>query len=115
MYMKTIEEIRVGNLLDIEERIGGREKLCDALDKEPKYISQLIGKTKNRNIGSRVAREIEEKLDLERGYLDNVQSGLTKEAVALAEKWLALPPKQRAVISGRLKLLSEVTSKSRHQ
>ena len=81
--MKTIEEIRRDNLRILESQAGGRAELCQKLDKDQKYVSQLIGKTPSGNIGNKVAREVEEVFELESGWMDNVHT--SEAAYRLAE------------------------------
>ncbi len=72
--MKTIEEIRRDNLRFAEKEVGGRPILCDRIGKDEKYVSQLIGKTPTSNIGNKVAREIEQKLGYETGWMDHTHT-----------------------------------------
>lgn len=44
--------------------------LADKLERSPSQISQIVGTTPSRNIGGKLAREIEERLALAHGALD---------------------------------------------
>lgn len=65
-----IKEIRLANLIDLLGRSGLDVDFCKKIDMNPSYLPQLKAKTKS--IGDKVARRIEERLGLERGYMDSV-------------------------------------------
>lgn len=69
--MKTACEIRRDNLKAYEKSVGGREALCEKIGRTAKQMSPLIGTNPIRCIGDRLARAIEKKVGLERGWLDN--------------------------------------------
>lgn len=50
------------------------QKLSDALDRHPSQCSSFAGKNPSKNIGERLARHIEEKLNLPTNYLDDVRN-----------------------------------------
>lgn len=68
--MTDIYEIRRERLREQAQKLGGQAKLAAKLDKSESEISQLIGRTPHRNIGSRRARMFEKILDLKPGSLD---------------------------------------------
>lgn len=68
--MTDIYEIRRENLREQARKVGGQAKLAARLDKSESEISQLIGRTPQRNIGGRRARTFERFLGLKPGALD---------------------------------------------
>lgn len=64
------KEIRLINLLNLAKRYGQDVEFCKRIDMNPSYLPQLKARTKS--IGDKVARKVEEKLNLERGYMDVV-------------------------------------------
>ena len=71
--MSTIEidalkQIRISNLARLATRAGSGSKLAARLGKSPQQINDMLRGTKS--FGPRVARQIEEKLDLPVGALD---------------------------------------------
>lgn len=72
-----ISEIRRQNLLLLIDKFKTQAEFADKIDKPASYISQLKKgkdkKGKETNMGSDFARDIENKLGLERGWLDNYQ------------------------------------------
>lgn len=72
-----ISEIRRQNLLLLIDKFKTQAEFADKIDKPASYISQLKKgkdkKGKEINMGSEFARDIEKKLGLEYGWLDNYQ------------------------------------------
>ncbi len=64
------KEIRLINLLTLAKRYGQDVEFCKRIDMNPSYLPQL--KARSKSIGDKVARKVEEKLGLERGYMDVV-------------------------------------------
>lgn len=78
MCTMTIEEIRRNNLRRIAKDYDSSEALAARIGREPNQLSQLIGRTPTRNIGGRLARDIEKRLALPEGWLDqNYEDDLT--------------------------------------
>lgn len=69
-YAMDIYEIRRSNLSRlIKEQFEGKQRrLADAIDRQPDYISRVLKGTKN--VGEKLAREIEQTLGLSMGWLD---------------------------------------------
>lgn len=86
----NINDIRRENLKHlIDTRYGGViARLANQLDKQPAYISRcLTGKEEHRrNIGEKLAREIEEKTGLHPGWMDEVEHLYPKSVEAPEEK-----------------------------
>ncbi|WP_444757167.1 S24 family peptidase [Pseudomonas sp. A014] len=84
-----IYEIRRSNLRElVTERFNGRiAGLAEAIDRAPSYLSRcLTGKTEHRKrIGESLARDIEDRLDLPRFWLDVIcATGETRKQPAAA-------------------------------
>lgn len=109
--MKTIEEIRLGNLLTLIDEYGTQRALGDALDRAPSQISQWATRAPSsetgtpRSISSEIARYIEQKLNRERGWMDHdhspTQQGspLADDELRLVEHWRTLNAAARKRIS----------------
>lgn len=65
-----IKEIRLENLLALAKREGQDLDFCKRIDMNPSYLPQL--KSRSKAIGDKIARKVEEKLGLERGYMDTI-------------------------------------------
>ena len=67
--MSTIHDLRRENLKKLIEALGFRNKeFADKVGKTPQQVSQILSGA--RNMGEKIAREIENRLNLENGYLD---------------------------------------------
>jgi hypothetical protein len=58
-------------LREIAQEVGGTIKLANLLDKNPTQISHIIGTNSTKNIGDKLAADIEKKLGLQKGGLDS--------------------------------------------
>jgi len=72
---ERLNALRRENLRRLAEDMGGQKWLAQKLGKSASQISQLIGRrshdyVKSKTIGGKLAREIEEALSKERGWLD---------------------------------------------
>ena len=81
--MKTIYDTRHENLLRLIERFGSIANLNEALGRKRNDASLALIKNKNigfrgkvRQMGDRLARELEERLQLPVGWLDSDNSGI---------------------------------------
>lgn len=78
--MLPVDDIRLANLAALIQRRGGQRQLAELLDKAPAQISQWMTKAPNSKTGkprvmrSDTAREIEERLGLPRGWMDQDHS-----------------------------------------
>jgi SOS-response transcriptional repressor LexA len=74
--MRTIDDIRHSNLLDLISKYGGQRQLADTIGKAPAQISQWVTRAPNhrtgtpRVIGTASARDIETRCGLPEGWLD---------------------------------------------
>lgn len=77
--MKTVSEIRLGNLDLLIAELGTQEKVAEAGGTSSVYLSQIKNRTpdkktgKPRQMGDDMARKLEEGCLKERGWMDNIQ------------------------------------------
>lgn len=103
--MKICAEIRHDNLLAVIEMAGSIQAVADRLGKDHAQISQLKTRAKHsksgqpRVIGDDTARLIEEKFELEIGWMDNphekanpvVDSAVTTDETRVVYPWNSQP------------------------
>lgn len=66
-----INEIRRANLKAMIDKVGGRQAFISKTEKSDAQISQLLSSApSSRNIGTRLARELEKKAGFEVGFMD---------------------------------------------
>ncbi len=73
--IEILQAIRLRNLRALADEMTGQNKfvqLAEKLDKSPQQISHLAGKNPTKPIGEKLAREIEQKANKPRGWLDRV-------------------------------------------
>ena len=71
--MKTITEIRYSNFLDIiENEVSSIQEMADVMGRSHSQISQM--KTRNKSIGDKIARLIEESFEKPNGWMDTDHS-----------------------------------------
>lgn len=81
--MKTIAEIRLGNLAILVEEFGSQDALAEKVATSPVYISQLLNQTpdsktgKPRQVGDPLARRLESNCSKEIGWMDHEHPPLT--------------------------------------
>lgn len=90
------KEIRLNNLLALSSKYGRIVDFCERIAMNPSYFSQI--KSGKKAIGDDIARKVEEKLGLARGYMDSAQDDdriqtrpPTTDAMATAYSIEALP------------------------
>lgn len=99
VYNKTmnISEIRLENARYLANSIGGVVAMSVRLGKSQPQVSHFIGGNPIKNIGNRIARQIEDAFDKENGWLDNCHtesSDMAHNALSNATKktnFLAIP------------------------
>ena len=99
VYNKTmnISEIRLENARYLANSVGGVVAMSVRLGKSQPQVSHFIGGNPIKNIGNRIARQIEEAFDKENGWLDNCHtesSDMAHNALSNATKktnFLAIP------------------------
>jgi len=62
------KEIRLSNLMDLLKKHGTQKAFAEYTGMDPAHVSQIVNG--NRNMGDKVARQIEEKQGLPLGYMD---------------------------------------------
>ncbi|MBT3812130.1 MAG: hypothetical protein HOF98_04845 [Gammaproteobacteria bacterium] len=67
----NISEIRLVNARQLATSIGGVVAMSGRLGKSQPQVSHLIGDKPVKNIGNKIARQIEEAFNKENGWLDN--------------------------------------------
>lgn len=80
MKPRVVEETRLINMRAIAKRVGGITAMAEKIEKAQPQWQNTIGKTPKKAIGSDVAREVEEKFDLGRGWVDMPWDMLVDEA-----------------------------------
>lgn len=75
----NIKEIRRKNLLALQDEYllsfqGGKAGFADKIGMPPSQLSQLTSEKGTKNIGDIIARRIESKLGLHRGWMDSLNS-----------------------------------------
>lgn len=110
--VKTIEEIRHENLLAVLERFGTLQAFADKIGRAHSQISQLKNRSvstsskKPRNLDTKIARLIEEKLELEPGWMDNDHSRMAWPFPAVDRtQWEALSAEDRMHVQRTLNAL----------
>lgn len=94
-----VYEIRARNLKHLRgDKRGGQRDMAVKLGMSEAQLSQYIGKTRQKTIGSALARKIERRLKLPRGWLDNRDGDLTEEGAAVGRRFQALTPEQQKAI-----------------
>lgn len=98
--MKTISVIRRENLLKLEEKYDGLGQLNEKIgrDRSDSTLRQIRSRVRlkngySREMGDAVARELEEKLQLEIGWMDHSHGG-TEEEEAARRSLTVLPIKR---------------------
>jgi hypothetical protein len=112
--MKFVEEIRRERLRALVEEKGGLAGLNAALNRGSRdaTLSQILhanvdSKTgRPREMGSKLARDIEKELKLPRGWMDN-DPDLWPFASFTAERFAALPERQKGMAEQEVKRLLE--------
>ena len=70
----NISEIRLENARQLANSIGGVVAMSERLGKSQPQVSHFIGGKPVKNIGNKIARQIEEAFNKENGWLDNLHT-----------------------------------------
>lgn len=113
--LSKTNERRMRNLRAVIASYEQQTHLATELGWTPSYLSQLVGPNPTRPISEKTARHVEQKLELENGFLDSqpqppnlkpATSGdllenvmLTVDSCQSAAGWKLSPEKYRALIS----------------
>ena len=113
-----IQEHANGNLAQfVEVNLGGLTSY--------KGLQRVTGPGESRNLGSRMARQIEAHLQLEPGWMDQDRSGTvptgmipggrSERVMRLAQSIESLPPHKRTLVEQLVGALAEPASKRRRK
>lgn len=91
MDTTTTTEVRRNNLRLLIREAGGTDRISKKLKIGPTELNHLASLHSETRIGSWLARDIENKLGIEMGWLDMPHEYLPQEARSIARKWLILP------------------------
>lgn len=83
---RNVKDIRRDNMRALAESIGGITAMAERLGKSQSQISHLIGYTPIKNIGDRIATEVEKAFGKPFGWLDRDHFGITEEAATHAQR-----------------------------
>ena len=105
VYNKTmnISEIRLENARYLANSIGGVVAMAERLGKSQPQVSHFIGGNPVKNIGNKIARQIEEAFNKENGWLDNCHT----ESSDMAHNALSNTTKKTNFLAIPLGLLEE--------
>jgi hypothetical protein len=123
----NISEIRLKNARYLANSAGGISAFAEKTGKSQPQISHLIGEKPIKNIGNKIAREIEKSFNQEKDWLDHAHYdlweisktvsflpdmqttkvnkiqetpyGLTQEAIEFAKAWQELPPEEQDTLA----------------
>lgn len=87
--MKAIEQIRRENLDRLVNEHGGQAELARTVRKDKNQINQWLGRAGSRNLSAGSARQIEERLHLPKGWMDQ-----DRDAIDLASQATTLDPEK---------------------
>ncbi len=83
---RNIKDVRRDNMRALAESIGGITAMAERLGKSQSQISHLIGYTPIKNIGDRIAAEVEKAFGKPFGWLDRDHFGISDEAATYAQR-----------------------------
>jgi DNA-binding transcriptional regulator YdaS (Cro superfamily) len=100
-----VHDIRANNLRHLcGTQRGSQKAMADKLSMTESQLSQYIGKTRQKPIGSRLARTMERRLKLARGWMDTADHDLTPEGAAVARRFQASSAAKQQLIKDLLDL-----------
>ena len=70
--MERVYRVRLDNLRNIIKTMGGKAALSRAMGCSPSFVTHIAGEAPIRTIGEKLARDVEVKLGLYSGFLDQV-------------------------------------------
>lgn len=79
MYAK---DIRRENLRALAKQLGGITQLAERLGKSQSQISQLIGKSPSKNIGDKIATQVETSFEKPHGWMDTLHNHIDETTTA---------------------------------
>lgn len=79
--MSKVSEYRRENIRRLVDQRGGLTKLSKAIgQRNPSFLTQMVGPNPSREVSERTARRIEEAMGLENGVLDRAPGGAQPSA-----------------------------------
>lgn len=91
MDTTTTTDVRRNNLRMLIREAGGTDRIAKKLKLGKRELGQITNLNGECRIGSWLARDIENRLGIETGWLDMSHEYLPHEARSIARKWLILP------------------------
>lgn len=79
--MKTVTSIRLENLKLLRSEVGSAKGLSEKTGKSPSLLSRLF--SGNKTLGDKMARDIEQSMDLPVGWLDNARAIMSAQGHSL--------------------------------
>ncbi len=104
MDTTTTTDVRRNNLRLLIREAGGNDRIAKRLKMGKRELGHLTNLKGECRIGSWLARDIENKLGIETGWLDMSHEYLPHEARSIARKWLILPAALQDQIEGYIDL-----------
>ena len=77
----NVKDIRRTNMRSLSRSVGGVTNMAKKLGKSQSQISQLIGTSPTKNIGDKIAAEVEVAFDKLSGWLDMLHIGISEPGV----------------------------------
>lgn len=81
--MRNIHHVRRQNARRLMRELGGPAAMANLLDRDPSYISQILGASHSKSIGDRMARHIEISAQRPEGWLDEPHDDLVEATKVL--------------------------------
>lgn len=125
-----ISEIRLKNARYLAESVGGVSAFAEKVGKGQPQMSSVIGAKPIKNIGSRLARDLEAQFKKPKGWLDNVHDGITTtittinemgtspkydlsdDSIEIARLLQTLPKDQQAIVLSTITTLIDLNNKT---
>lgn len=79
MYIK---DVRRENMRALAQQVGGITYLAQKLSKSQSQVSQLIGKSPSKNIGDKIAAQVEDTFNKPRGWMDILHHHIEENTTA---------------------------------
>lgn len=100
--MAGIHDTRRTNARTLAREAGGIRRLAERIGRAENSVSAMIGAGERRNIGEKIAREIERAFGKPPGWLDrdHAAAQYTQAARDIAENFNKLPPERQQQLEG---------------
>lgn len=102
----TNTEVRRENARLLAAKVGGEAKFAKLLDMDASQVSHIIGKTPLKGIGNIIARRIEDKFALPRGWLDSPHFEAPEPAAKLESVAIAQQPTEEPSVDQVIELIT---------